>query len=178
MCYQKQMHFKIIKRRTVLTFLLMKSYHEVWSKNNRYFQFFSKDIYLFINNYLVPFKVTPLVYNTPTLNSNFRKWNVLFDIANSPYFDFSFISSIVAKPIFFIHVFSFGKRNKSAVAKSLVYLGWDMIMVLFSAKNSSTIIYLSWYDIMVQNPWLVFPQFCAFLMTCYTQAEHNGTTPL
>ena len=35
------------------------------SKNNSYFEFFSKTIYLFINNYLVPFKETPFRYNTP-----------------------------------------------------------------------------------------------------------------
>ena len=31
-------------------------------KHNRYFSIFSKSISLFINNYLVPFKVTPLKY--------------------------------------------------------------------------------------------------------------------
>ena len=26
---------------------------------------------------------------------------------------------------------------------------------------------------MVQNPWLVFPQFCAFLINCFSQSAHN-----
>ena len=32
--------------------------YKVWSKNNCYFKFFQKNIYLFINNYLICFKVT------------------------------------------------------------------------------------------------------------------------
>ena len=32
---------------------------------------------------------------------------------------------------------------------------------------------VSWYVIMVQNPWLVFPQFCAFLTTCFVQSAHS-----
>ena len=32
---------------------------------------------------------------------------------------------------------------------------------------------VSWSVIMVQNPWLIFPQFCAFLMNCFAQSAHN-----
>ena len=46
-------------------------------------------------------------------------------------FDFSFISSIVAKRFPFIGVFSFEKRKMSAVAKPGEYRGWGMITVLF-----------------------------------------------
>ena len=31
----------------------------------------------------------------------------------------------------------------------------------------------SWCVIIVQNPWLVFPQFCAFLTNCFAQSAHN-----
>ena len=52
-------------------------------------------------------------------------------------FDFSFISSIVAKRIPFIGVFSFGKRKKSAWANSDEYGSWGMITLLLLAKTSS-----------------------------------------
>ena len=32
---------------------------------------------------------------------------------------------------------------------------------------------VSWCVIMVQNPWLIFPQFCAFLTNCLPQSAHN-----
>ena len=84
---------------------------------------FSKSIYLFINNYLVPFKGTSLRYNTlmpaffPILKT------LLFRIANSSSFDCSFISSIVAKCFPFFGVFSFGKTKESAGVKSGEYGG-------------------------------------------------------
>ena len=63
---------------------------------------------------------------------------LLLGIANSCYFDFSFISSIVAKRFPFIGVFCFGKRKKLAVAKSGEYDSCVMNTVLFLVKNSST----------------------------------------
>ena len=59
-------------------------------------------------------------------NSAKSKRNFLttpFSIANSSCFDFSFISSIITKRFPFIGVFSFGKRKKSALAKSDDYCG-------------------------------------------------------
>ena len=35
---------------------------------------------------------------------------------------------------------------------------------------------VSWCVIMVQNPWLVIPQFCAFLTNCLAQSAHNFKT--
>ena len=77
-------------------------------------------------------------------------------------FDFSFISLIVAKLFPFIGVFSFGKWKKSAGAKCDEYSGWDMITVLFLAKNWFTSI----------DMW-GFPQLCAFLTNCFAQSAHN-----
>ena len=49
-----------------------------------------------------------------------------------------------------------------------------MIMVLFLAKNSRTIIYVPAGALsLVLNPWLIFPQFCAFLRNCFAQSSHN-----
>ena len=48
------------------------------------------------------------------------------------------------------------------------------IAVLSLAKNSCTSVdVLSWYVIMLQNLWLIFPQFCAFLMNSFAQSAHN-----
>ena len=55
------------------------------------------------------------------LHSSKPFWNALFCIANSSCFDFSFISSIVAKCFPFCGVFSFGKRKESAGTKSDEY---------------------------------------------------------
>ena len=77
-------------------------------------------------------------YNTFFSNARNTSEMRLFGIVNSSCFDFSFISSIVAKRLPFIDVFSFGKRKMSTGAKSGEYGGWGMIMVLFLAKNSRT----------------------------------------
>ena len=68
-----------------------------------FFKFFRKRIYLFINNYLILFKVIP------TDIIHFR--NEHFGIANSSCFDFSFISSILANRIPFIGVFCVGRKE-------------------------------------------------------------------
>ena len=124
------------------------------SKNKRYFHFFQFSIFNFINIYLIPFKVTSLRYN-PLIPAFFQSskhfWNALFGIVNCQCFNFSFISSIDTKHFPFIAVFSFGKRKKSAAAKSGQYGGWNMITVLFLPENSRTSI-VSWCFIMVQNP--------------------------
>ena len=90
--------------------------------------------YLF--GYFVPFKVTPLRYYIlmraffPILDTC---WNTLFSIVHSSCFDF-FSHVTICFP--FIDMFSFGKRNKWAEAKSSEYSGWGMITVLVLDKNS------------------------------------------
>ena len=49
----------------------------------------------------------------------------------------SFISSIAAKRLPFIGVFSFGKRKKSAGTKSGEYVDWGMITILFLVKTQA-----------------------------------------
>ena len=51
-------------------------------------------------------------------------------LANSYCSDFSFISSIAAKRFPFFGVFNFGKRKKSAMAKSVEYGAWGRIYSL------------------------------------------------
>ena len=119
--------------------------YEVWLKNNRYFQFFSKSIYLFNNNCLLLFKVTPLRYDT-LLPALFPILETLLKRV------FWYPQPIIAKRFPFNGVFSFGKRKKSAGARSFEYDGWGMITVLFLAKNSRTSIdvwanVLSWCKI-------------------------------
>ena len=69
----------------------------------------------------MPFKVTPLRYNTlmpafiPIPETLLKP---AFWYPNSFCFDFSFIYSIVAKHLSLIGVFSFGKRKKLAEPKS------------------------------------------------------------
>ena len=102
---------------------------------------FKKSIYLFINNYPVPLKVTPLRYKTfmpafflnPILKTHLKRG---FWYRQQLVFRFSFISSVVAKRFPFIGVFNFGERKKSAGSKSGECDG--MITVLFLAKNSRT----------------------------------------
>ena len=115
----------------------------MWSRNNRYFKFFQK-VFLFINNYLVPFKVTPLRCNTlmpaffPILETLLKhavwcRQQLLFR------FFFYLLNQKKKKKLFlFIGVFSFGKRKKSAKAKYGKYGGWGMITVLILVKNSRT----------------------------------------
>ena len=62
-------------------------------------------------------------------------WNALYAIAYSYCFDFSFISSIVAKRFPFIGVFSFGKRKKGPCTLNTVVEAW---LRFFLIKNSST----------------------------------------
>ena len=119
------------------------------------FSIFSKIFYLFMNNYLVPFKVIPLRYNTLILAC----------------FDFSFISSIVAKPFPFIGVFSFGKRKKSAGAKSGGYCIWGMITVLFLSKNSRPSI-----DVQALVRYHGAKFMIGFLMNFFEQSAYNLLT--
>ena len=44
---------------------------------------------------------------------------------------------------------------------------------VFGRKLSHKHQYVSWCFIIVQNPWLVSPRFCAFLMNGFAQSAHN-----
>ena len=101
-------------------------------KNEFYFPSFSKSIYLFINNYLVPFKVTSsdIVHLWQHFSSILE---TLLKRAFWNRFDFSFISSIVAKCNCGIGVFSFGKRKMTADTKFRAWLRF-----LFLTRTSRT----------------------------------------
>ena len=101
-------------------------------------------------------------------------WNALFAIANSSSFDFSCISSIVAKRFPFPAVFSFTKR-KNVSGSQVWWIRWlrhDYGFV-FGQKLTHKHRCVSWRVIILQNPWLVFPQFCEFLTNYCTQLAHN-----
>ena len=71
-------------------------------------------------------------------------------------------------------VFSSGKRKISAGVNCSKYGGWGITTVLFLSKNSRTSIDVwCWCVIMMQNSWLVFPQFCTFPTNYFAQAAHN-----
>ena len=74
-----------------------------------------------------------------------------------------FITSILAKRLPFIGVFSFEKSKKTAGAKSGVYLGWGMMI-------GQKLIHNLWCVIAMQNRWFAF---CAFLTNCFPQSAHN-----
>ena len=80
------------------------------------------------------------------------------------------ISSIIAERFPFIGVFSFGKRKMSAEAKSCEYgvvEAW--LRFCFWPKTYAQASMCE----LVQNPWLVFQQFCAFLTNSLAQSWHN-----
>ena len=105
------------------------------STNNRYLQYLQKVFIYLSKTILFPSKQAPsdiINISKRFFQSTKHLWNMLFGIANSSCFDFSFISSTVAKCFQFFGVFSFGKRKNSARAKSVEYGGWVMITVFFS----------------------------------------------
>ena len=79
---------------------------------NRYFKSFKKCS--FINNYLVPFKATPIVFSNPRNTSETGSL-----VAPAAFVSIFFISSIIAKRFPFSGVFSIGKC-KSGRTPSLV----------------------------------------------------------
>jgi len=91
------------------------------------FLFFSKNIYLFITIYFVPFKVIPLRYYTlvPALFPIFEALLIcvfwLFIALSSSSDVVIFISSIVANFRPFMGLFNFGNKRKSQGAKSGEY---------------------------------------------------------
>ena len=112
------------------------------------FKFFQKVLIYLSLTILSPSNKIHLYQRVPQSSKPF--WNALFSIANSSCFNFSFISSIVAKRFPFIGVYSFGKSKKSVGVKSREYGRWGMIAVLFLAENSCTSIdvwaaALSWF---------------------------------
>ena len=119
----------------MLTFLTTHTYTRCDPKIIVILNFFKN--YLFIC-LLVLFKVTPLrckILMPPFFfQSSKHFWNALSGIANNHCFDFSFISSIIAKRFSVFGVFSFGKKKYSAEAKSGEYCGWGIMTVLLSAN--------------------------------------------
>ena len=148
------------------------------SKNNHYFKLLQKVFITRSITILSPSKSPPS--DIIHLCQHFFQFSkhfcyALIGIANSSCFDFSFIFSIVAKCFPFIAVFSFGKRKKSLGAKPVEYGGWlkhDYGFV-FGQKLTHKHRCVSYCVIMLQIPWLVFPQFCAFLTNCFAQSGHN-----
>ena len=113
--------------------ILQNILNSVWThlKNYRSFKFFLQSIYLFINNYLVSFKVTHLRYNT--LMPAF--FPILKTLLKCAFWH--------RQQLLFWFFFYLLNRSKtlsfpSAAAKSDEYGGWDMITVLFLTKNFRT----------------------------------------
>ena len=158
-------------------FILHFYVYEVWSKNNSYFIFFFKK-YLFINTHLVSFKVTSLRYNTlmPAFFFQFSKhfWNPLFDIANEPLFRFFLYLLNHSKTLSFHRCLQFWEEEKvsGCQVQWIRWLRHDYGSV-FGQKLTHKHRCVSWCVIMLQNPWLVFPQFCAFLTNCLAQSAHT-----
>ena len=101
--------------------------------------------------------------------------NALFSIANSTCFDFSCICSIVAKRFPFIGVFRLGKRKNSAGTKFGEYgVNHGFYGFVFGRKLPHKHRFVRWCVIMLQNPWLSFPQFSAFLTNCFVQLAYNS----
>ena len=134
-------------------------------KNNHYFKFFRKRIYLFINNYRVLFKVIP----TDIIHL------CLETLPKRPFW--------YHQQLLFRYFFYFLNRNKT-LSFHWCLLCWEEEKVgghqvrwirwlrhdynfVFGQKLPYKHRYVSWCVNMVQSPWLVFSQFCAFLTNCF-----------
>ena len=98
-----------------------------------FFYFLSRNIYLFISLYIVPFKFIPSVIINLCqrfFQSSKHFWLARFGIVLSSSSNAVFISSIIANLYCFMGLFSFGNRKKSQGVKSGEYGGWGMITVL------------------------------------------------
>ena len=104
---------------------------------------FSKTIYLFINNYLLPFKVTPLRHNTlmPAfclILKTFLKRT--FWYRQQLLFRFLIYLFNHSKTLSFYRCLQFWKEERVSGPKACEYDGLGMITGLFLAKHSRTII--------------------------------------
>ena len=88
-------------------------------------------------------------------------------IANSSCFDISFISSIVAKCVPFIGVFNLerGKNQRGPSPANMMVEAW--LRFCFWPKFSHKCRCMSWCVIMMQYPWLVFPNLMSFWRIAY-----------
>ena len=113
----------------------------MWSKNNHYFKYFLKK-YLFINNYLVPFKVTPpRSFNTlmlaffPILETFLKR---AFWYRQQLLFRFFFYLLNRNRERFpFISVCSFGKRKKSSGPRPVNAVLETRLQFCFWAKTQA-----------------------------------------
>ena len=105
-------------------------------------------MYLFISNYLVPFKVTPLRYNT-LLPAVFLILETLRKRAFWFLFRFFFYLLNRSKTLFFHRSLQFWEEEKVSGGQ-IMWFRW--------LRNKHRCV--SWCFVMVQNPGLVFPQFC------------------
>ena len=99
-------------------------------------------------------------------------WNGLFGISNKSCFDFSFIPLIVAKRFHFSVPSVLGRGKSQQGPNPYSCLRHDYGFV-FSQKLTHKHQGVSWCFIMVQNPWLTFPQFCAFPTNCLLQSVRS-----
>ena len=137
--------------------------------------FFEK--YLFINNYLVPFKVTPLRYNT-LIPAVFPILETLLKGAlwyrQQLLFRFLFYLLNRKETLSFHRCLQFWEEKKVSwgQVRWIRWLSYEY-GVVFGQKLTYKYRCASWCVIMVQNPWLVFPQFYAFLTNYFEQSAHN-----
>ena len=81
-------------------------------------------------------------------------------IANSSCFDFSFLL------LSFLRCLQFWEEEKVSGDAWLWFCFWPK-------TNAQKLMCELLYYIMMQNPWFIFPQFCAFLTNCFAQTAHN-----
>ena len=136
--------------------------------------------YLFINNYLVPFNVTSLTYNTlmtaffPILETLLKRtfWNrqqrlsllwFLFHLLNR------------SKTLYFHRCLQLWEEEKvsGGQVQHIWWLRRDYDFVCFDQKLTHNHRSVSSCIIMGQNPWLVFPYLYVFLKNCFAQSAHN-----
>ena len=81
---------------------------------------------------------------------------------------------MIAKCFPFVHIFSFVKKEKVSwgQVRWIWWLRYDYGIV-FGQKLTHKHRCVSWCVLIMQNPWLGFPQFCAFLTNCLAQSAHN-----
>ena len=146
--------------------------YELWSKYNRYFQFFQK--VLQVNTFMPAF--------FPILETllkrafwcrqqlQFRFFFYLLNRWKTDWFVYG-INVIAIHPWFVTEnaLFSsmssvLGRGKKLADAKSIEFFGWAQT---YKHRCASQCV------IIVHNPWLVFPQFCKSLKNCFAQSAHN-----